>query len=131
VEWITGRHSSGEVLNHTDPKGDISGGNNRNPAAGIRIGKVQVTSGLRFKRVVPGIIYLLKLFDDVVYLHQVVECNKRGLTPFIDLAHAFASLRGGPTANGASISMFPCSSQILGRSAALKTSLSQCSSNRR
>jgi sugar phosphate isomerase/epimerase len=60
--------------------------------AGIRIGKVQVTAGLRFPRVTREVADLLRPFDDAVYLHQVVERRARGLTRYVDLAQAFASL---------------------------------------
>lgn len=60
--------------------------------AGIRIGKVQVTAGLRVPRVTPEVVDLLRPFDDEVYLHQVVERGAKGLTRHVDLAQAFAGL---------------------------------------
>jgi hypothetical protein len=41
-----------------------------------------------------GAADLLRLFDDGVYFHQVVERSARGLTRYVDLDEAFASLNG-------------------------------------
>src|ERR1700730_7104501 len=46
--------------------------------AGIRIGKVQVTAGLRLPRITREVADLLRPFDDAVYLHQVVERSAKG-----------------------------------------------------
>jgi hypothetical protein len=63
--------------------------------AGIRIGKVQVTAGLRFPRIDRRVQELLQPFDDAVYLHQVVERGPRGLVRYVDLPQAFAGLGAG------------------------------------
>jgi sugar phosphate isomerase/epimerase len=63
--------------------------------AGIRIGKVQVTAGLRFPRVDRHVKDLLQPFDDAVYLHQVVEREPRGLVRYVDLPQAFEALASG------------------------------------
>jgi len=60
--------------------------------AGIRIGKVQVTAGLRFPRVARNVKDLLQPFDDAIYLHQVVERGPRGLVRYVDLPQAFDAL---------------------------------------
>lgn len=58
--------------------------------AGIRIGKMQISAGLRFARVDEATVELLRPFDDAVYLHQVVERNGAGLARYVDLPEAFA-----------------------------------------
>jgi hypothetical protein len=63
--------------------------------AGIRIGKVQVTAGLRFPQVAREVKDLLRPFDDDVYLHQVVERGPRGLVRYVDLPQAFEALTSG------------------------------------
>lgn len=60
--------------------------------AGIRIGKVQVTAGLRFPRVTREVKDLLRPFDDAVYLHQVVERGPHGVVRYVDLPQAFEGL---------------------------------------
>lgn len=62
--------------------------------AGIRIGKMQISAGLRFARVDDATIDLLRPFDDAVYLHQVVERNGDGLRRYADLPEAFAAAAG-------------------------------------
>ena len=62
--------------------------------AGIRIGKMQISAGLRFARVDDATIDLLRPFDDAVYLHQVVERNSDGLRRYADLPEAFAAAAG-------------------------------------
>ncbi len=59
--------------------------------AGIRIGKMQISAGLRFNRVDDATVELLRPFNDAVYLHQVVERNGAGLTRYVDLPQAFAA----------------------------------------
>ena len=60
--------------------------------AGISIGKLQISSGLRLKNVTRQSAALLKPFNDSVYLHQVVErCNGQ-LKRFTDLPHALENL---------------------------------------
>lgn len=59
--------------------------------AGIRVGKMQVSAGLRFPSVDAGTVELLRPFNDKVYLHQVVERNRKGLVRYTDLPEAFAA----------------------------------------
>lgn len=61
-------------------------------AAGISIGKLQISAGLRFENVTRDTIELLRPFEDNVYLHQVVEKCNGSLNRFTDLAEAFAAL---------------------------------------
>jgi sugar phosphate isomerase/epimerase len=63
--------------------------------AGIRVGKLQLSSALRLPEVTAESARELKAFDDGVYLHQVVERNHGRLTRHVDLAPAFAALREG------------------------------------
>jgi sugar phosphate isomerase/epimerase len=60
--------------------------------AGITVGKLQISSGLRLKQVNPDTISALKPFDDNVYLHQVVEQHNGNINRYTDLSEAFASL---------------------------------------
>lgn len=62
--------------------------------AGIRIGKMQISAGLRFARVDEATVELLRPFNDAVYLHQVVERNGAGLARYVDLPEAFAAADG-------------------------------------
>ena len=66
--------------------------------AGIRIGKVQVSAGLRV-RMDPGdraLVDALRPFAEGVYLHQVVERRDGRLTRYLDLPEALeAALRDG------------------------------------
>jgi sugar phosphate isomerase/epimerase len=66
--------------------------------AGIRIGKVQVSAGLRV-RMDPGdrvLVEALRPFAEGVYLHQVVERLDGRLTRYLDLPEALeAALRDG------------------------------------
>jgi sugar phosphate isomerase/epimerase len=59
--------------------------------AGIRIGKMQISAGLRLARVDGATVELLRPFNDAVYLHQVVERNGAGLARYVDLPEAFAA----------------------------------------
>jgi sugar phosphate isomerase/epimerase len=59
--------------------------------AGIRIGKMQISAGLRFSAVDDATIELLRPFNDAVYLHQVVERQDGVLTRYVDLPEAFAA----------------------------------------
>lgn len=61
-------------------------------AAGIAIGKVQLSACLKIPRVVAETRSQLEPFADPVYLHQVVERSAAGLRRFVDLDDAFASL---------------------------------------
>ena len=67
--------------------------------AGIRIAKLQLSTGLQVESVERGIVSALMAFNDSVYLHQVIERTNAGLTRFVDLPDAFASL-DRPTASG-------------------------------
>lgn len=60
--------------------------------AGIRIGKMQISAGLRFARVDETTVEQLRPFNDAVYLHQVVERNGAGLARYVDLPEAFAAV---------------------------------------
>jgi hypothetical protein len=60
--------------------------------AGITIGKLQISSGLRLKQVNSDTVTALKPFDDNVYLHQVVEQHNGTINRYTDLSEAFASL---------------------------------------
>jgi sugar phosphate isomerase/epimerase len=62
--------------------------------AGIRIGKMQISAGLRFAAVDDATVELLRPFNDAVYLHQVVERNGDGLARYVDLPEAFAAADG-------------------------------------
>lgn len=62
--------------------------------AGIRIGKMQISAGLRFASVDEGTVELLRPFNDAVYLHQVVERSGAGLVRYVDLPEAFAAADG-------------------------------------
>lgn len=61
-------------------------------AAGINIGKLQISAGLRLENVTTDTIKLLRPFEDNVYLHQVVERHNGVLNRFPDLGDAFAAL---------------------------------------
>jgi hypothetical protein len=63
-------------------------------AAGIAIPKIQISVALRLADVGAGAVDLLRPFDDGVYFHQIVERSARGLTRYVDLDDAFASLNG-------------------------------------
>jgi len=63
--------------------------------AGIRVGKVQVSAGLRV-RMDPGnreLVDALRPFAEGVYLHQVVERRDGGLTRYVDLPEALEAAR--------------------------------------
>lgn len=61
-------------------------------AAGITIGKLQISSGLRLKNVTGSTVESLKPFIDTVYLHQVVERHNGVLRRFTDLPDAIEHL---------------------------------------
>lgn len=65
-------------------------------AAGIPVGKVQLSSALRIPRADAAGIAALKPFDEPVYLHQVVARNGGGLTRYRDLDEAFAARGTAP-----------------------------------
>lgn len=69
-------------------------------SAGVKVAKLQVSSGLRLSNVGPDAASLLAPFDDKVYLHQVVErCGDR-LNRYDDLGEAFAALEGAAPGSG-------------------------------
>ncbi len=59
--------------------------------AGIPIAKMQVTAGLRIPRVTAEAVTGLQGFDEVVYLHQVVERGSGALRRYVDINAACAS----------------------------------------
>ena len=59
--------------------------------AGIRVGKMQISAGLRFAAVDAATHELLRPFDDEVYLHQVVARSGGQLERYVDLSQAFAA----------------------------------------
>ena len=61
--------------------------------AGITIGKVQVTAGLRIPAVSAPLVDALRRYDDQVYLHQVVERTAFGVARYPDLGEAVAAGR--------------------------------------
>lgn len=61
-------------------------------AAGIQVGKLQISSGLRLKSVNAQSVDRLKPFIDKVYLHQVVENHDGQLRRFTDLPEAIEHL---------------------------------------
>lgn len=61
--------------------------------AGITIGKVQVTAGLRVPAVSAPLVEALGRYDDQVYLHQVVERSALGVARYADLGEAVAAGR--------------------------------------
>lgn len=60
-------------------------------SAGIRIAKMQVTTGLSVSPVTPEAIEALRDFVDEVYLHQVVKKRPGGLRRYLDLPAALAA----------------------------------------
>jgi len=60
--------------------------------AGIAIGKIQVTAGLRIPHVNERQVAALTALEDGVYLHQVVERTVRGLRRFVDIDTARAAM---------------------------------------
>lgn len=63
--------------------------------AGIRIAKVQATTGLCVRPVDDAAIGALQRFADGVYLHQVVAQREGELRRFVDLPDAFAAYAAG------------------------------------
>lgn len=61
-------------------------------SAGIGIGKLQISAGLRLENVTPDSAEILRPFDDGVYLHQVVENHNGTINRYTDLPLAFANL---------------------------------------
>ncbi len=60
--------------------------------AGIRIAKLQLSAGLRIPHLSREAADHLRPFNDEVYLHQVVQRSRNGLTRFLDLPQAFEGL---------------------------------------
>ena len=58
---------------------------------GIRVGKMQISAGLRFAAVDADTIEALRPFNDDVYLHQVVARRGADLERYVDLPQAFAA----------------------------------------
>ena len=63
--------------------------------AGIRIGKVQVTTGIRIRNVDRPHVEALRAFADDVYLHQVVAKGPDGLHRVVDLPPALQAFADG------------------------------------
>jgi sugar phosphate isomerase/epimerase len=60
--------------------------------AGIRIPKIQLSTGLRLPEPSPDALQALQAYDEPVYLHQVVARTRdRELLRFVDLSDGFAS----------------------------------------
>lgn len=64
-------------------------------SAGIGIGKLQISAGLRMEDVTADSAERLRPFVDATYLHQVVERREGTLRRFTDLPEALASLVSG------------------------------------
>jgi len=64
-------------------------------SAGISVGKLQISSGLRMVDVTPERAKHLAVFDDSTYLHQVIERNGQQISRYPDLEDAFSSLANG------------------------------------
>jgi sugar phosphate isomerase/epimerase len=67
--------------------------------AGIRIAKLQATTGLRLPRVDAEAIAAIEAFADEVYLHQTVARRGDTLTRYDDLPEAIAAYRAGAAAD--------------------------------
>jgi hypothetical protein len=66
--------------------------------AGICIPKIQLSSAVRIPEMHADLLPALQMFDDAVYLHQVVV-QQDGLKRFLDLPQAMAAFHAGQ-ANG-------------------------------
>lgn len=64
--------------------------------AGIPIGKIQLSSGLRIAHVDAAAIEALRPYADPVYLHQVVERRAGQLRRYLDLPDALAAYAADP-----------------------------------
>jgi sugar phosphate isomerase/epimerase len=62
--------------------------------AGIRIAKLQLSTGLRVRRFDPQVRDALRAFADGVYLHQVVRRKHGELARWVDLPAALAAAEG-------------------------------------
>lgn len=65
--------------------------------AGITIGKMQISAGLRLNNVNQRTAEILKPFDDNVYLHQVIERYGNTVNRYKDLPDAFTRLNDSNT----------------------------------
>ncbi len=70
-----------------DPAGSIA----RLRAAGIAIGKVQLSSALKVERVDAASCRALRAFDEPVYLHQTIQRREGALVRYLDLGDALAA----------------------------------------
>jgi len=68
-------------------------------SAGILIGKMQISAGLRFAPVSERTVELLQPFDDEVYLHQTVASHDGVLSRYVDLGEAFKAQGTGDAAD--------------------------------
>ncbi len=64
--------------------------------AGIAIGKLQLSSALKIRRVGPETVTRIKPFDEPVYLHQVVAQHGTKLTRYVDLPDALDDVAQTP-----------------------------------
>lgn len=60
--------------------------------ANIKVGKLQISAGLRLDNVTPKSAEILRPFFDEVYLHQVVENHDGTINRYTDLPEAFQHL---------------------------------------
>ena len=67
--------------------------------AGIAVGKMQISAGLKLEQVDTDTAKLLKPFDDNVYLHQVIERADAQINRYKDLPDAFAALSNSNAAD--------------------------------
>jgi hypothetical protein len=79
---------------------DLDAGLTELDEAGIRVGKLQLSAGLRVPAGAADLAALLAPFADPVYLHQVVAREPGGLQRWSDLPEALAAARDG-AASGA------------------------------
>lgn len=70
-------------------------------SAGVSVGKIQISAGLRIENVSADTVELLRAFDDNVYLHQVVQNYKGTLSRYPDLGDAFTALKSDKTTESA------------------------------
>lgn len=63
--------------------------------AGVAIPKIQLSAALRIPEITPATAERLQMFDDGVYLHQVVVRRGGALRRFDDLPEALAAFRAG------------------------------------
>ena len=61
-------------------------------AAGIGVPKLQLSAALRIAEVGPATAEQLRPFDEPVYLHQVIRRDGEGLTRYLDLPDALATI---------------------------------------